>query len=64
MTVSTVLYCLAKYCSYGKLHEKIISDCLVVGQCDSTLSERFQIDPDLNLDKAITIKVVKAASSD
>ena len=49
----TALHCLAEYCGYGELHDKMIRDRLVVGLCDASLSERLQMDADLTLEKAI-----------
>ena len=49
------LYCLAEHCNYHDLHDKMICDRIVVGLRDSSLSERLQTDPELILDKAITV---------
>ena len=46
------LYELAANCDYGDLREEMIRDRLVVGIRDSGLSERLQLDADLNLNKA------------
>lgn len=50
----TDLYCLAKYCNYGTLHDEMIRDRLVVGLLDSRLSEKLQMDSELTLEKAVT----------
>ena len=49
----TDLYCLAKHCNYGLLHDETIRDRIVVGLLDSRLSEKLQIDPELTLEKAV-----------
>ena len=49
----TSLYCLAKHCGYGALHDEMIRDRIVVGLRDATLSEKLQMDPELTLDKAV-----------
>ena len=49
------LYRLAEHCNYRDLHDEMIRDRIVVGLRDSNLSERLQIDPELTLDKAITM---------
>ena len=46
------LYELAANCDYGDLREEMIRDRLVVGIRDSGLSERLQLDADLDLNKA------------
>jgi len=51
----TDLHCLAEHCAYGNLHEEMIRDRLVVGLLDSTLSEKMQLNPDLTLEKAVTM---------
>ena len=48
----TCLYSLADNCQYGNLKEEMIRDRLVVGIRDSALSERFQMDSELTLEKA------------
>ena len=50
----TVLHCLAEYCGYGELHDKMVRHHLVVGLCDASLSEKLQMDADLMLEKTIT----------
>ena len=47
------LYRLAEHCSYGALHNEMIRDRIVVGLRDTRLSEKLQMDADLDLDKAI-----------
>ena len=49
------VYALAEYCGYGDLHDELIQNKLVLGLCDSRLSERLQLDADLTLDKVVTI---------
>ena len=51
----TLLYRLAEHCNYHDLHDAMIQDRIVVGLRDSNLSEWLQIDPELSLDKAITM---------
>ena len=49
----TDLYCLAKHCNYGTLHDEMIRDRIIVGLLDSRLSEKLQLDADLTLEKAV-----------
>lgn len=49
----TDLYCLAKHCNYGPLHDEMIRDRIVVGLLDSRLSEKLQMDAELTLEKAV-----------
>ena len=49
----TDLYCLAKHCNFGSLHDEMIRDRIVVGLLDSRLSEKLQMDSELTLEKAI-----------
>ena len=51
----TSLYNLAENCAYGELKDEMIRDRIVVGICDSSLSERLQLDPELTLEKAKTL---------
>lgn len=51
----TDLYALAKYCGYGELQDELIRDRIVVGIRDSRLSEKMQLEPDLTLEKAVTL---------
>jgi len=53
-TFVTSLYTLAEHCQYGVLHDEMIRDRIVVGIRNTALSERMQLQPDLNLEKAIT----------
>ena len=46
------LYKLAETCNYGSFTNEMIRDRLVVRVLYSTLSERMQLDPDLNLERA------------
>ena len=50
----TDLHRLAEYCEYGQLKEEMIRDRLVVGLKDVNLSEKLQLDPDLDLTTAVT----------
>ena len=50
----TSLYTLAKHCQYGALHDEMIRDRIVVGIRNTALSEKMQLQPDLDLEKAIT----------
>ena len=47
------LYCLLEYCGYGTLLNEMIRNRIVVRLRDATLSEKLQLDSDLNLDKAV-----------
>ena len=49
----TALYGLAEHCGFGSLHDKLIRDRIVVGIRDIVLSEKMQMDPNLNLEKAL-----------
>ena len=51
----TSLCCLAAHCNYCDLHDEIIRDWIVDGLRDVVLSEKLQTDPELTLDKAITM---------
>ena len=51
----TALYALAEHCEYEGLKEQMIRDHLVVGLRNSKLSERLQLDSDLDLKKALTM---------
>ena len=51
----TALHALAEHCNYGTLHDELIRDRIVVGLADARLSERMQMDQDLNLEKAINM---------
>ena len=54
-TFITALYSLAEHCGFGALHDELIRDRIVVGIRDAGLSEKLQLDPDLTLDKAVSI---------
>ena len=43
-----------EHCGYGDLHGEMIRDRIVVGTCNSKLSEKLQLDPDLTPSTAIT----------
>src|SRR5258705_3919214 len=51
----TALHTLAEHCEFGALHDELICDRMVVGLSDKGLSERLQLDPQLSLDKAVTL---------
>ena len=38
------LYCLAKHCEYGNLHNKLVRDRIVVGIRDRKLSEKLMLE--------------------
>ena len=50
----TTLFKLSETCEYGKLHDQLIRDRLMIGIADAKLSEKLQMDKDLTLEKAIT----------
>ena len=49
----TVVYSLADNCDYGEFKHQMIRDRLVVGIRDNSRSERFQMDAELTLEKAM-----------
>ena len=51
----TSLYQLAEHCNYRDLRDELIRYRIITGLRDSNLSERPQTDPELTLDKAITM---------
>ena len=51
----TDLYVLSETCNYGGLTNEMIRDRMVVGIQDNSMAECLQIDPELTLDKAISI---------
>lgn len=51
----TSLYHLAEHCQFKDLREELIRDRIVVGLQDARLSEKLQLDPELTLEKAITV---------
>ena len=51
----TDLYALAKYCNYGQLNDELIRDRIVVGIRDAQLSEKMQMEPELTLERAVTL---------
>ena len=53
--VTSLNYRLAEHCKYRDLHGEMIQYRIIVGLSDSNLSERLQIDPELTLNKAITM---------
>ena len=60
----TVSYTLVETCKYGNLTEELLRDRLLVGICDSSLSERLQMDPELTLEKAKRIARQREAIKD
>ena len=48
------LHGLVEYCNFHELHDETIRDRIVVGLRDTTLSEKFQLDAELTLEKAVT----------
>jgi hypothetical protein len=42
-------------CGYGDMRDQLIRDLIVVGICDDKLSEKMQLDPELTLEKAISL---------
>ena len=53
--ITSLSYRLAEHCNYSDLNDEMIRDWIVVGLRDSNLSERLQTDPELTVDKAITL---------
>ena len=51
----TALYALVEHCNYGQLTDELVRDRLVVGLSDARLSERMQMEKDLDLEKAINM---------
>ena len=51
----TDLYALAKYCQYGELQDELIRDRIVVSIQDVQLSEKRQMEPELTLERAVTL---------
>ena len=49
----TSLYHLVEHCGYGEMQDEMIRDRIVVGIQDAALSERLQLEADLNLKSAI-----------
>ena len=49
------LYSLAEHCQYGRLHNEMVQDRIVVGIKDSKLSEKLQMDNKLTSEKAISL---------
>jgi hypothetical protein len=49
------LHKLAETCEYGTLRDQLVRDRLVAGLRDAHLSERLQLDPELTLEKAVTM---------
>ena len=46
---------LADHCGYGQLRDELVCDRIVVGIRDAKLSQKLQMDPELNLEKAIKL---------
>ena len=51
----TDLHALSEMCNYGGLTNEMIRDRIIVGIRDDSMAERLQIDPEITLDKAISI---------
>jgi len=51
----TDLFSLVEHCGYGPLRDEMVRDRLVVGLLDASLSEKMQLDPELTLDKALSM---------
>ena len=49
----TALYHLVETCEYGDLRDEMLRDRLVVGICDSAMSQKLQMDPEPTLEKAM-----------
>ena len=49
------LYSLAEHCQYGRLHNEMVWDRIVVGIKDSKLSEKLQMHNELTLEKTISL---------
>lgn len=50
-----VNYTFAKHCKYGELYDQMIHDQTVVGNKDTKLWKKMQMDANLNLEKEITM---------
>ena len=50
----TELFSLAEHCGFGNLHDELIRERIVVGVSDKGLSEKLQLEADLDLEKAMT----------
>ena len=53
----TSVHTLAENCQYGALRDKLIRDRIVVGILDRKLSERLQLDPNLDLAKYAHVNI-------
>ena len=53
--ITSLSYCLAEYWNYRDLHNEMIWDWIIMGLWDSNVSERLQTDPELTLNKAVTM---------
>ena len=51
----TDLFSLVEHCGYGPLRDEMVRDRLVVGLLDASLSEKMQLDPELTLDKVLSM---------
>ncbi|KAI4898509.1 hypothetical protein NFI96_006164, partial [Prochilodus magdalenae] len=49
------LYELAEYCEFGTAKNEHIRDRIVIGLTDSDVSQKLQLEPELTLEKAITV---------
>ena len=52
---TTSLHTLSEHCGYGDMRDQLIRDLIAVGIRDDKLSEKMQLDPDLTLEKAISL---------
>ena len=48
------VHCLAEHCAFGELRDELIRDRIVVGIRDAKLSQKFQLNAELTLEKAET----------
>ena len=51
----TSVHALAEHCGFAGLRDELIRDRIVVGLRDVSLSEKLQLDPDLTLEKTVTM---------
>ena len=59
----TRLFKLAENCDFGTLHDQLIRDRIMIGSRDHKLSEKFQLDAELTLEKARQHEAVKSQQS-
>ncbi|CAL9693588.1 unnamed protein product [Knipowitschia caucasica] len=62
------LYKLAEHCDFGQTKDEQIRDRIVIGIADGEVSQKLQLEPDLTLEKAISIarqsEQIKAQNAD